>query len=214
MHRWNFLCTFAAVEKLGTIISKTKPRYVNGYIMVVDDVSKADMSKPTLIVGTDFAKSVLGVLNVYNRHPSENIWWTFGKTERRSEMEADIQTFCKFVLDMEIQKVRYHYVSLDKLPLSRKKSLLKVMMTPLYHCCCLFGEMLYIHLGDTDVLGISLPLLDYYGIDTDKVIKKLTDYGGSRVYDEESVIVKKLTGKTEGKAYAIPYLLTRLNRIA
>ena len=210
---WDFLCTFATVEKLGTIVSKSKLRYVNGYIRVVDDISKADTSKPTLLVGIDVARSVLGAINVYDRHPSDNIWWTFGKTEKRGEMETDITSFCEMVLDMEIQKVRYHYVSVEKLTLSRKKDLWRVMFLPTYHCCYLTDDMLYAHIGDSDVIGISLPLLDYYGVNIEKALSKLKDKGTNRIYDEESSTVRKLTAKTQGKAYAIPYLITRLNRL-
>ena len=97
--------------------------------------------------------------------------------------------------------------------MSRKKALFRVIFGVTYHCCLLTDSMLYVHIGDTDVIGISIPLLDYYGINVVKALSRLRESGGNKVYDTESVIVKKLTAKTGDKIYAIPYLITRLNRL-
>ena len=45
------------MRELGYIVSKNQIRELRGFVKLVDDISKADLSKPTLIVGLDNAKN-------------------------------------------------------------------------------------------------------------------------------------------------------------
>ena len=92
------------MEKLGYIVSKTHIRGLKGFVGLVDDVSKADPSKPMLLVGLDVAKAYDENFSMVEKKIADNVFWTYGKTEKRAEYEKDIEKFYKVIIDNMIKE--------------------------------------------------------------------------------------------------------------
>ena len=55
------------MRELGYIVSKNQIRELRGFVKLVDDISKADLSKPTLIVGLDNAKNNISNFSILKK---------------------------------------------------------------------------------------------------------------------------------------------------
>ena len=97
------------MEKLGYIVSKTHIRGLKGFVGLVDDVSKADPSKPMLLVGLDVAKAYAENFSMVEKKIADNVFWTYGKTEKRAEYEKDIEKFYKVIIDNILNKSGRYY---------------------------------------------------------------------------------------------------------
>ena len=81
---------------------------VNEFIKVTNNKNNLDYSLPTLIVGKHNAKEIIGENNLQylNRKVNDNLFWTFGKTERRDEFEKDVKKFNELITSQKYFKVK------------------------------------------------------------------------------------------------------------
>ena len=73
---------------LANIYTKSKLD-IEPFFNVVDDENKLIDGIPTLIIGWDSVKSLYGDINILDKKVKDNIYWTFGKRERRNVMEKN-----------------------------------------------------------------------------------------------------------------------------
>ena len=85
--------------KLGYIISDNVIREKNSFVGYVKDISEADPTKPILYIGYKKAKSIEGYKNILEKKINNNIFWTFKKTESRSDYEIDLEKFYKYIIN-------------------------------------------------------------------------------------------------------------------
>jgi len=96
------------MKKLGYIVSKRKINNLVDFVGVIDDVSKVeDPTKPFLIVGLEEAKKVSPNFSILNKMLDIDVFWTFGKTERRVDYERDLDKFYDYVLNKSIENTKY-----------------------------------------------------------------------------------------------------------
>ena len=192
------------MQILGYIIS---PRRINGLedfvkqVATIEDVP--DMTKPSLLVGWNEAKQHEGYTNILNKQLTDNLYWTFGRTENRSKMEIDLKDFYKRLLDGVIQNTHYHYVNIYELPLHRLKKFLRLANScnsqDIYVC----NDMVYIRYKQ-EVFGVSLRILEYCGIAKNKALRYLSKVGW--VSDTDRAI-SKLSRALGDKKYAVSCFL-------
>jgi hypothetical protein len=75
---------------IGNIVSKTKIEIEN--FKICDSLECVNEELPTLIIGRKLSKELLGEnISILHKKISNNIYWTFDKTERKSEFESDLE---------------------------------------------------------------------------------------------------------------------------
>ena len=74
---------------VGNIVTQSKVN-IDKYFNVVETMDAIIHGLPTLIVGWDIVKTIEPEVDFITRKLSDNIFWTFKKTERRDIFENDL----------------------------------------------------------------------------------------------------------------------------
>ena len=106
---------------LANIYTKSKID-IEPFFNVVDDENKLIDGIPTLIIGWDSVKSLYGDINILDKKVKDNIYWTFGKRERRNVMEVDVQKFKRKAMSIVSNNVKYKFFNILTAKNDKKKS--------------------------------------------------------------------------------------------
>lgn len=194
---------------IGYIVTKSKIRNVDGLVVQVDDLSKADSTKPILIVGWEDAKKHPLYKTILDKELSDGLFWTFNKSESRSDMERDIKSFCKFAYDSLASNIRYFYVNFFTLPRRKFMSLARMLATSFdERYIYINSSMIYVPFNGS-VLGMSLSILEYCGVGKDKVMGFVRRNKANKVIDDSVWWVEKVSRNVRDRLYMVPYLVKK-----
>ena len=84
---------------LGYIVTDRKINGISDFIEQVKDISLADGMKPILVVGWKKAREMDGYVSILDKKLSDNVFWTFSKTEDRSKLEEDLKWFNEYIIN-------------------------------------------------------------------------------------------------------------------
>ena len=187
---------------LGYIVSEKKIKNIDGFVAQVDDISLADATKPILIVGWKNAKKDPRYTSILDKQIDENVFWTFSKSESRVDFEEDLKIFYNYIYGHILNNILYNNINIFKLNYNKIIKLLNIIKNKNIY---LSNNMLYIpHEGR--VLGLSISILEYCGIPKEKIIKKIKELG-SRIFEDNSKFIFKLSKQLGNKKYATPYFI-------
>lgn len=193
------------MNPLGYIVSNRRLRNTRSYIKVVKDISLVDdMSKPILIIGLKNAKSYSKDFSILNKKISENVYWTFDKTEKREIFEKDLDNFHKHVIFNIIKILNYYYINIIKLNYTSIKKIYNIIFSSDKKYIYINKDMVYILYNSNNILGISLNILEYCGIQKKKVIDKLCSCKNN-IISSGKLKDLSLFNDIGNKKYAIPY---------
>ena len=192
------------MEKLGYIVSKRQIRGLRGFVECVDDVSKADSTKPMLLVGIDVAKAYSKDFSMVEKRLADNVFWTYGKTEKRVEYEKDIDKFYKFIIDNILDNIKYYYINILNLKYSKIKELYNILFNDEKKYIYLSNGMLYILFKENGILGISLKIAHYCGINVRKRLIQMASNKKNVMCKDCSECIKAFRKEVCGKEYSIP----------
>ena len=192
---------------LGYIVTDKKLKGIDGFVEQVDDISLADATKPILIVGWKKAKEHPKYSSVLEKQLDDNLYWTFGKSESRADFEEDLKVFYNIIYNNILNNINYYYINIYKLKYSNIKKLYNIILTSsevknIY----LSNSLLYIPY-EGKILGLSLSILEYCGIPTDKVLNKIKSKG-INIIEDNGKFIFKLSKQLANKKYAIPYFIS------
>ena len=194
--------------KLGYIISDRKLSNVKGFVECVKDISLANSSKPILIVGYKKAKSLLkDKFNILEKKISDNVFWTFNKTERRSDFEDDIIKFYDFCINNIINNINYYYINIIKLKYNNIKKIYNILFSKNKKYIYINNGMIYFYYQDNKILGISLRILKYCGIAPKKIIDKLKSNDSNIIIDSSNNFINEIKKEIINKDYIIPFFM-------
>ena len=193
---------------LGYIVTEKKLKNIDGFVEQVDDISLADSTKPILIVGWKKAKEHPKYSTILEKQLDEHVYWTFSKSESRSDFEDDLKNFYNVIYNNILNNIKYYYINIYKLKYSNIKKLYNIILNSeeiknIY----LSKNILYIPY-EGKVLGLSLTMLEYCGIPMTKVIDKIKSKGIGIIEDNGKFIFK-LSKQLGNKKYAVPYFIFR-----
>lgn len=194
----------------GYIVSDRKLDDIKEYVELVNDISKADTTLPTLIVGIKKAKEYAGEkFSILNKKISDNVYWTFSRVERRQDFEKDIILFYKNIINNIINKLNYYYINLYNIKYNRFKLLYNILFNSSINKFIYFkNDMIYIYYEDNNVLGISLKMLKYIGCSKKKIYLKFKDAPNTTINFDSSEIPTIFKNDTRNRDYVIPYLMS------
>jgi hypothetical protein len=191
---------------LGYIVTDRKLKNIDGFVGQVGDISLADSTKPILIASWKKAKQDPRYESILEKQLDENVFWTFSKSESRSDFEDDLKNFYNIIYNNILNNINYYYINIFKLKYNNIKKLYNIILNSeenkdIY----LSKNILYIpHNGI--ILGLSLSVLEYCGVPMNKVLDRIKSKGINIIEDNKKFIFK-LSKQLGNKKYAVPYFI-------
>lgn len=193
---------------LANIYTKSKID-IEPFFNVVDDEKKIIDGIPTLIIGWDSVKSLYGDINILDKKVKDNIYWTFGKRERRNVMEVDVQKFKRKAMSITCNNVKYKFFNILTAKNDKKKSFYALLKDTRHKTIFSFNNMLYIYIDGTDtVVSISLRDVDYIGGDVKKIFSTLYNNKFVKVANDNDLKDTNAKLFFKDNIYLIPYIFS------
>lgn len=192
---------------LGYAVVKKRYKDMPPFIEQVSSIEEVRDGKPAILVGLELAKKSGLYRNILDKRLGDNLFWTFKKTENRSDYEHDMSSFTRYVLDVTCSSIGYYYITPTSLTFSRLKKILSLLKSQVPCAIYFSGQMCYMTYGESYVFGFSLTVLDYCGVEPNRV-KNLAKSGrNNMVLYDSSPLVRPFDGFVGNKRYAIPRLV-------
>jgi hypothetical protein len=175
---------------------------------VVQDRDSLISDIPTLIVGWEKTKELYPDASIIEWKVDENVYWTYGKYERRDKYEVNVNKFQDLAFKKYVDSVNYVFYDVILEGEERFTKFIELLLCNVQKTVYITGDMMYIYIDYTKkVVGVSLRDCDYLGETYKKRIF-------SAIYNNPSVILlknndaisKEIRFKTRGRAYILPYL--------
>jgi len=195
------------MKPLGYIVTDRKMNDIEGFVEQVKDFTDADSTKPILIVGWDNAKLHRGYKSILEKELAPGVFWTFKKSESRSEFEQDLKDFYKYIYKTILDNIDYYYINILSLKYSKLKKLYSIFNSKERKNIYINDNLIYT-LYDGKVLGVSLDVLEYCGIKRDKVLSLLSSNPANKIYDNSHKWMIRLCKYLGNKKYAVPYFIS------
>lgn len=175
---------------------------------VVRDKDELVPDIPTLIIGWERTKAEYPDASIIEWKVADNVYWTYGKYERRDKYEVNVKKFQDLSFKKFVESLKYVFYDVMLEGEDRFIKFIELLLSNVQKTVYITGDMMYIHIDYTKkVVGVSLRDCDYLGETYKKRIF-------SAMYNNPSVILlknndaisKEIRFKTRGKAYILPYL--------
>ena len=198
--------------KLGYIISDNVIREKNSFVGYVKDISEADPTKPILYIGYKKAKSIEGYKNILEKKINNNIFWTFKKTESRSDYEIDLEKFYKYNINNILYNINYYYINIINIKYNKLKKLYNIILNYTKQKYIYISKNMIYFKYEDNTYGISLSLLEYIGINKDKILQRIkANKSNIIIYDKTEKVHKILKEVGYDNRYSVPYLMEQLD---
>ena len=198
------LCIFACM-KIANIVSTINITVSDDFnvVMALDDIIQG---LPTLIIGWDYIKKNFPDYDIIDRKLGNNIFWTFKPTEKRDLYQQDLYNFINNTYKNLLDKVKYYFI--DPFILTRKQviKIVRKILTSNDKISYLHDNMMYIYF-DNMIIGINLEMLEFMGLNTDKIVSKIKSSDGIFL-DKDSIFIeyKDKVEMLDGKVRFLPLL--------
>lgn len=201
----------------GYIVSETKYNGLpNDIIQVVKNESECTFGVPKLIIGLskakEYAQSKGFEFDILDHMFPDGNMWTFKKTEKREIYEETIIEFKNYIIKSISKNINYYYINIYNLKYKDIKRLYNILFNNKFNrninYIFIDKEMMYYCLENNNVIGISLGLMKYMGIDREKIISKIKSGKNNSIVFSSNKKLWKLKDWFNGMEYIIPSLLT------
>ena len=175
---------------------------------VVRDKDELVPDIPTLIIGWEKTKGEYPDASIIEWEVADNVYWTYGKYERRDKYEVNVKKFQDLSFKKFVESLKYVFYDVMLDGEDRFTKFIELLLSNIQKTVYITGDMMYIYIDYTKkVVGVSLRDCDYLGETYKKRIF-------SAMYNNPSVILlknndaisKEIRFKTRGRAYILPYL--------
>lgn len=192
---------------LGRIYTDSEKFKAIKFIEVHNDDYVENKDIPTLIIGKQKAENIFGKerIKVLDKKIDENLYWTFGKMEKRNEYEKDIEVFYKNIFNNIKNKTFYTFISVYILSYKEAKLLLKYLKSKEEKYFFILNKHIYF-IYKKKVLGISIEELTYIGIKYDKVIGTIKKNPCNHIIFDDNFVTAKVKSYTKDNKILVPML--------
>jgi hypothetical protein len=135
---------------------------------------------------------------------SQNVSWTFDKTERRNEYERDLKQFNDSLIKIVRKNVKYEFFNIYIEPISRIKKLISFIKSSKIKYIYIFNDIIYMYYNNI-VYGISLNDIEYLGISKNKILKLLKTNTSNIMIENSDFLSKKMKSLIKEDKILIPY---------
>ena len=192
---------------IGRIITKAKNLETVDFVDITQQLDITDKTTPTLIIGKQNAEKIYGKENVHvlDKKIEDNVYWTFGKLERRNDFERDLLSFNKMLVKKLFKSVQYEYFNVYTSGYSDIKALLTKIDRNKGNVCYVSDRDLYL-LIENSVYGISFRDLNYIGVDKEKVINRIKRNRSNKIITNDYFISKNMKKYINNATFMVPYI--------
>jgi hypothetical protein len=179
---------------------------VDKYFNVVESLDEIIQGLPTLIIGWDIVKEINPKADFIDKKISENIFWTFKKTERRDIFEEDLYNFINYSYNLLVNNIKYEFIDLILLTETQLKTIFKILKKSTKLIGYKYNNMLYLYSNDI-IYGFDLKLVSYLGHNQETTFEKIKSY--CLVFLEHNDILieyKDIIEMLNNEVKYIPYL--------
>lgn len=194
------------MKHIGNILTESKFDDVELF-NVVKDAESLEQGIPTLMIGWEkYAKNCPNV-SILDWRIDDLNYWTFGKRERRSQMERDIERFKKTAMSRLTKAVKYSFFNVLTEPKEDKKSFFESMKDNGEKTMYVTNDMIYLYYkGNNEIKGVSLRDIEYGGGNKKRVFATL--YGNPSVKDVKDAPYE-IRNALKNNLYIMPYLFSQ-----
>lgn len=207
----NFFNIFASIKIgafmfLGRIISKSKKIETLDFVDITGDVSAIDGSLPTLIIGKSFTESIYGkeMVKILDKKISENVWWTYSKTEKRSAFEDDLKKFNEMLVKSIKSGIEYYTMDIFMSSFKSFRKFVEYVEHGPKKSVYIMDDNVYFYHG-TKVIGLSLTETDYYGISRSRIINSIKENPNNIIVPDDFILSKSTEGILGSSNIYVPY---------
>ena len=175
---------------------------------VVQDSGSLVSGIPTLIVGWEKTKELYPDASIIEWNVTENVYWTYGKYERRDKYEVNVNKFQDLAFKKFIDSLEYVFFDVIVSGQDKFESFIASLGNETAKTIYVSGDMMYIYYENRNkIVGLSLRDCDY----VNEMYKKRIF---SAIYNNQTVkllknnesISREVRFKARGRAYILPYL--------
>lgn len=199
------------MKYIANIITKSRLD-VGEYINVTKDITKVDLTIPTLIIGWAMVKEIYPNADILNKQISETVYWTYSNREKRQEYEPDLAKFIKNAFSRLETSIKYTFFNVLTNPLSRNKCLLKYINSPITKIVYITDKHIFIY-DSKQVTGISLSDLEFYGFERERIIDILKRNSYNRLVFSDSFLNFKIKRSIGDNGKIVPFLYSIKNDV-
>ena len=199
------------MKYIANIITKSRLD-VGEYINVTKDITKVDLTIPTLIIGWAMVKEIYPNADILNKQISETVYWTYSNREKRQEYEPDLAKFIKNAFSRLETSIKYTFFNVLTNPLSRNKCLLKYINSPITKIVYITDKHIFIYDGK-QVTGVSLSDLEFYGFERERIIDILKRNSYNRLVFSDSFLNFKIKRSIGDNGKIVPFLYSIKNDV-
>lgn len=192
---------------LGYIVTEHKMKGIDSFVEQVSSIELADSTKPILLISWKNAKKHPKYTNILDRKLDNKLFWTFSKSENRSDFERDLEKFYAYIFTNISETVTYYYVNILKLRYTKIKKLYNIINSNIDKNIYINNRMVYIPFQSDKILGLSLQIMSYCGIKQSKILSRIFNNSHNKQVDSTDRNTIKLERKLEDKKYVIPFLI-------
>jgi hypothetical protein len=181
---------------------------VDKYFNISNSLDNIIQDLPTLIIGWDIVKSINPDVDFIDKKLSDNIFWTFKKSERRDIYQEDLYNFITYCYKNLIKDIDYSFIDLITLTDSEIKESFNNIKKCKKSATYQYNDMIYVYCDNT-IYGIDLKLVKYLDYDVKKTIEKIKKnsfvfLSGDQILIEYKDIIESLDNEVK----YVPYLYT------
>lgn len=192
---------------IGRIITNSRSVDTIDCVDKTSDTSKIDNDTPTLIIGKKIAISIYGQdkIKALNKQITDNVFWTYSKTEKRNVYESDIVKFNKYLIKKISKDVVYKYFNIFTEPYTNIKILLDYVNSYKDKVFYVTDKNIYIY-NKKKVYGISFDDLFYVGITKEKALGYIKRNPYNYLIQGDSFLNFHTKKYLENNCIIVPYL--------
>lgn len=181
---------------------------VDKYFNISNSLDNIIQDLPTLIIGWDIVKTINSDVDFIDKKLSDNIFWTFKKSERRDIYQEDLYNFITYCYKNLIKDINYSFIDLITLTDSEIKESFNNIKKCKKSATYQYNDMIYVYCDNT-IYGIDLKLVKYLDYDVKKTIEKIKKnsfvfLSGDQILIEYKDIIESLDNEVK----YVPYLYT------
>jgi len=175
---------------------------------VVRDKEKLVPGIPTLIIGWERTKAEYPDASIIVWKVADNVYWTYGKYERRDKYEVNVKKFQDLSFKKFVESLEYVFYDVLLTPPERFESFLASLGSDNQKTIYVTGDMMYLYYNGTNkVVGLSLRDCDYLNEFTKKrIFSSVYNSNTVNLLKNNDEISKEIRYKAKGRAYILPYL--------
>lgn len=175
---------------------------------VVRDKGKLIPDIPTLIIGWERTKTEYPDASIIEWKVADNVYWTYGKYERRDKYEVNVKKFQDLSFKKFVESLEYAFYDVLLTPPERFESFLASLGSDNQKTIYVTGDMMYLYYNGTNkVVGLSLRDCDYLNEFTKKrIFSSVYNSNTVNLLKNNDEISKEIRYKAKGRAYILPYL--------